>query len=130
MPSDRCPPANPLALAALAPSDDAVALMRHRARLLMGVTGIDPRCAADVIGLNADIRALGEAALLEEFDEARFRAQRVTAGALRLRLDAIADAGFDIEVLLGPVGSDPFESYGMAFVRLAELLGGITLVGQ
>lgn len=63
--------------------------------------------------------ALSQAALLCDFDEARFRASLILEKATDARLDRVTAAAAHALERLGPVGGIPHSNYGHALMQLA-----------
>jgi len=69
-----------------------------------------------------DLTVLGDAALRDDFDEARFRARMVVEKAEAAGVADVANAAKDLVASLGPVGSQPGLGYGVDILRVAEEL--------
>lgn len=69
-----------------------------------------------------DGAALNDAALAEDFDEARFRANLILAKAEVAKMIAVREAAADALTLLGPPGADPDEGYGLGLLNLTRRL--------
>ena len=70
-----------------------------------------------------DLTVLGDAALRDDFDEARFRARMVVERAEAAGVADVANAAKDLVASLGPVGSQPgLLGYGVDILRVAEEL--------
>lgn len=69
----------------------------------------------------ADAFAIGDAALAEDFVEARFRTRLVIAGAKELGMMALFHAAKVVEATLGDCGP-PLPGYGAAILGLAKHL--------
>jgi hypothetical protein len=74
-----------------------------------------------------DAKAAGEAALLRDFDEARFRTQQLVTTAYGLGLAPLAVAAALLGASLGPAGSPPKADYGVGMLRLADELDAVRL---
>jgi len=69
--------------------------------------------------------AMNEAALELDWEEARFRCQMIAAGAANAGHRAAGEAAADLSDIFGPAGAEPSEGYGLAMLRLAELIDNI-----
>lgn len=73
-----------------------------------------------------DSAAMNDAALAGDFDEARFRAQLITAKADAAgHRDLVLAAAFVVD-RLGPLGSVPRAGFAAGMLRVAEALDAIT----
>lgn len=72
--------------------------------------------------LNVEAMAMNDAALADDLDEARFRAQLIRADAEALGLPELVAVAEDILALLRPPGTEPLPGYGRAMLRLATVL--------
>jgi hypothetical protein len=80
--------------------------------------------------LAVEARALGEAALVSDWDEARFRSLRITAQALDLGASSVVQTANDLFVRLGPAGSQPDADYGATMVLLADAISALARVNS
>jgi hypothetical protein len=78
--------------------------------------------------LAVEARALGEAALMSDWDEARFRSLRITAQAFDLGASSVVQTANDLFLRLGPAGSEPDADYGATMVLLADAISAIVWV--
>lgn len=69
-----------------------------------------------------DAAATNDAALAEDFDEARFRAQLVVDKLEAAGLSQGIEVALRVVGLLGPMGTPPRPGYGEAMLRLADAL--------
>lgn len=74
-----------------------------------------------------DLTVLGDAALCDDFDEARFRARMVVEKAETAGLADMARAAKDLVTSLGPVGTHPGLGYGVEILRVADELDKLGL---
>ncbi|MGF6493942.1 hypothetical protein ABIE56_002127 [Luteibacter sp. 621] len=72
--------------------------------------------------LSMDAKAMNDAALADDLDEARFRVRLIVARAQEGGLELVAEAAEDIAVLLRDSGMEPLPGYGHAMLRLAKVL--------
>jgi len=72
--------------------------------------------------LSMDAKAMNDAALADDLDEARFRARLIVVRARGGGLELVAEAAEDIAVLLRDPGMEPLPGYGHAMLRLANIL--------
>ncbi|MGY3228936.1 hypothetical protein ACVWWJ_000420 [Luteibacter sp. HA06] len=89
---------------------------------MRSLTEAEEKAVLGVAALNLESIALGEAALLGDLNEARFRASLLATQATELGFDVIGVAAADVCVALGPVDSEPAPGYGAAMFRLGVLM--------
>ncbi|KJV34772.1 hypothetical protein [Luteibacter yeojuensis] len=82
---------------------------------------VDPHLVKWFEAIYANAVAIGDAALAEDFDEARFRTHLVIVGAESLGMMALLHAAKVVEATLGESG-DPLPGYGAAILGLAKSL--------
>ncbi len=71
--------------------------------------------------LNSEATAMGDAALVADFDVARFRARRIQASAQAAGWQEICGAARRVLDCLGPPGAVPVAGNGEAMLRLATV---------
>jgi len=72
--------------------------------------------------LTLEAQALGEAALVSDWDEARFRSVRINDLAFALGFQRVAQAARDVTHALGPSGRMPPTGYGAAVDALSRAI--------
>ena len=73
--------------------------------------------------LTLEATALGEAALVCDWEEARFRSVRINDLAFRFGSQRVAQAARDITRALGAPGSAPSPGYGVKISHLSKVIG-------
>lgn len=86
------------------PNDDAVLTIAHLVR---------------------DSVAMNDAALVGDFDEARFRAQLIVGKADAIGLSQVVLAAARVVERLGPTGSEPKPGYGEGMLAIANALDDV-----
>jgi hypothetical protein len=101
--------------------------MMHRQTT--GVRTVQEREAnvLSVAAMIADANAAGDAALRQDFDEARFRTHCLKARAIALGFNSVAAAAASLTTRLGPVGAAPSLGYGASMLAVADELDLINL---
>jgi hypothetical protein len=72
--------------------------------------------------LSLDAKAMNDAALSDDLNEALFRVRLIVAKARGSGSALVAETVEDIAVLLRDPGMEPLSGYGSAMLRLAKLL--------
>jgi ribosomal protein L1 len=76
-----------------------------------------------VAQLTSEAQALGEAALVSDWDEARFRSLRINALAFDIGSQRVAQVVRDLARALGPAGTTPSPGYGAKISFLSDTIG-------
>ena len=69
-----------------------------------------------------DAAAMNDAALADDFDESRFRAQLIVGKGEAAGLVDVVLAAAHLLTILGTVGSTPGDRYGSGMLRIADAL--------
>lgn len=86
---------------------------------------VNERYILDVAALTLEAQALGEAALVSDWDEARFRSLRINDLAFALGSQRVAQAARDVTRALGPAERTPLPGYGAAVDTLSRAISSL-----
>ncbi|QWT21322.1 hypothetical protein KPL74_04805 [Bacillus sp. NP157] len=75
--------------------------------------------------ISMEIKALSAASASRDWDEARFRAFRITDQAFDLLSREVATAGHGVLVRLGPPGANPALGFPAALLALVRAVDGL-----
>lgn len=90
---------------------------------------VNERYILDVSALTLEAQALGDAALVSDWDQARFRSVRINDLAFAMGSQRVAQAACDVTRALGPAGRMPQAGYGRKWMLsrgLSLVTGGAT----